>query len=303
MGPSMKFPRITAIVAAVAVCAGLALAYAARPDSYGADAASDPTVTSLPRRQAGVADLTEYPWQVQLATRADGNALALLQADAIGQVRLDFSDRSMRFSGGANTLSMDYRIDGARIVSAHGDAGFAMTLAGTSQERPLAMDDLLSAHLRPPFDYWLEGSGAGQRLYLTGADGTRFVLQTRDAAYGAKGEDVSLEAEAGLRACTTGCSPNLPRPDCLSVRKLRWVKYMPQPASDWFLLPRHAFDGRRPEGQRRQLLSTRHYPSLTGKSCSLGIYVIATATDFDQLPRVEAQGNTISATVPPPAQR
>lgn len=303
MGTGMKFPRVAAIVVALAFCAGLALAYAARPGGYGADASSDPTLTSLPRRKAGIADLTEYPWQVQLATRADGNALPLLQADAISQIELRFSDRSMMFRGG-NTHSMEYRIDGARIVPAHGDSdGFAMTLAGTAHERPRAIDDLLSAHLRPPFDYWLEGSGATQRLYLTGADGTRFILQTQDAAYGAKAEHVSLEAEPGLRACAVGCAAlAAPTPSCLSVRKLRWVKYMPQPASDWFLLPKHAFDGRRSDPQRRQLLDTRHYPSLTGQACSLGVYVVDMVTDFDQIPKVEVHGNTVSATAQHDAQ-
>lgn len=282
---------------AASAAAPLTLAVASA--GCGLDGARDggnaaPTgVVPVPQRVANESDLAEYRWQVQLATRADGSALAVLQAGADRQVRVDFRDRRMAFSGGANTVSSGYRLEGERIVAV-GDGGFETTLIGTSQERSQAIDDALMRYLKPPFRQRLEGRGATQRLYLTGADGTVLVLQTLDAPYGAKGEDVSLEIAAAPRTCSVGCAAlNPPAPNCISARRLRWVDDRPQPASDWSDLPLHVFEGLRPRPGRHQVLQARHYPSLSGQACSLGVYRVEEVADF------AAQDGTVAAPAPP----
>ena len=287
---------------AASVAVPLALAVASAGCGFGGSRdggdAAPASAVSVPQRAANENDLTEYQWQVQLATRADGSALAVLQADADRQVRVDFRHRRMAFSGGANTVSVDYRLEGARIV-ALGD-GFEATLIGTSQERAQAIDDALLRYLKPPFRQRLHGRGATQRLHLTGADGTTLVLQTTDAPYGAKGEDVSLEIAAVPRTCSVGCAPlNPPDPNCVSARRLRWVDDRPQPASEWFDLPLHVFDGPRPQPGRRQVLQTRHYPSLSGQACSLGVYRVEEIADAAPLAQVAAQGDTVAAPAQP----
>jgi len=303
--PALLSPLRIAVAAVVlALPAAYAVAVYATPGGYRIDESVDPTFVPLPRRSASIADLREYRWQVQLATRADGNALPLLQADALDQIQVEFGPDRMSFSGGANEISMYYRLEGSRIASfvptrlglRKQGGGFVSTAVGTWSERPLAMDELLSAHLAPPFEHWLEGSGATQRLHLIGADGTHFILQTTDAAYGAKGERVNLEIAAGLQRCSTGCGPlNAPRPDCVSARKLRWANGEPQPASAWFTLPRHAFDGRRLLENQHQVLDARHYPSLTGKQCSAGIYVVDMVTRYEDVGQDEDNGFTTSS--------
>lgn len=301
MRPFLSPLRIAVAALVFALPVAYAVAVYAKPAGYLIDESSDPTIVPLPRRGASVADLSEYRWQVQLATRADGNALALLQADALDQVYLEFGPQRMSFSGGANEISMYYRIDGSRIASfvptrlglRKQGGGFVSTAVGTRSERPLAMDKLLSDHLAPPFEHWLEGSGATQRLHLIGADGTHFILQTTDAAYGVKGEPVTLEVAAGLKRCSTGCGPlNPPTPDCLSVRELHSAKGKPQTASEWFTLPRHALDGRRLQENQHQVLEARRYPSLAGKQCSVGIYVVDYVSRYQDIPPVESDALT-----------
>ncbi|QQQ01568.1 hypothetical protein [Lysobacter enzymogenes] len=305
MPASLSPLRIAIAAVVLALPAAYAVAVYAKPGGYRIDESSDPTFVPLPRRSASSADLREYRWQVQLATRADGNALPLLQADALDQIYLQFGPDRMSFSGGANEISMYYQVDGSRIASfvptrsglRKQGGGFVSTAVGTWSERPLAMDQLLSAHLAPPFEHWLEGSGTAQRLHLIGADGTHFILQTTDAAYGAKGERVNLEIAAGLKRCSTGCGPlNAPRPDCVSARKLRWANGGPQPASEWFTLPRHAFDGRRMQDNQHQVLETRHYPSLSGKQCSVGIYVVDYVSRYEDIARTQSDGLTTATT-------
>lgn len=303
MRPVLSSLRIAVVAVVLALPVGYALVVAAQPGGYRIDETSDPTITPLPRRSASVADLTEYRWQVQLATRADGNALPLLQADAIEQLYLDFRRDRMSFTGGVNEMSMYYQVEGSRIVPfvpgrlglRTQGGGFSSTLVGTASERPRAMDELLSNHLKPPFEHWLEGSGATQRLHLIGADGTHFILQTTDAAYGVKAERVNLEVAAGLKRCPTRCGPSGLEPNCVSVRERRWANGKRQPPSAWFALPRHAFDGRRMLENQRQVLETRHYPSLTGPECSPGIYVVDMATAYEDIAEDESDGLTTAA--------
>ncbi|MGH8079566.1 MAG: hypothetical protein ACREP7_03250, partial [Lysobacter sp.] len=232
--------------------------------------------SQLPRRSASVDDLVEYQWQVQLATRADGTALALLQPDGHQSIQVEFERERMFIGGAINAHSMKYRIQGSRIVG----GGFETTMAASPNEHPAAIDQAISRYLNPPFKQWIEGTGATQRLYLTGADGTRLILQTLDAPYGAKGERLTLE----LAPTSGDCGHGTPSPHdyCLSLRKMRLVNDVAQPASDWFKLPEYAFDGYRYVPGQHRLLNARHFPSLTQRPESPGVYVIDRDIDFAQ---------------------
>jgi hypothetical protein len=286
-------PTLTLALTILPIGAWLALVVAS--SGCSAPSASDEVPRELPRRAASARELAEYQWLVQLATRADGAALPLLQSDALNQVEVSFERDKMTVSGGLNAHSMGYRITGNRIVVK--DQGMAMTVIGSSRERSILTDNALRYHLRPPFDYWLEGSGAAQRLHLIGADRTHLVLHTIDAAYGVKGESLSLEVAPQQQACRA--AERAPMTDgCLKVRKLKWVNHMPQPASEWFALPRNAFDGQHPTPGQHQELKVRYYPSLTQGASGHGSYVVDQARGYDQIPVVETRGNTTYSKMP-----
>lgn len=281
-GTRSRFAQLTLALTTMPIGAWLALVVA----SSGCSAPS--ASGEVPRRAASARELAEYQWLVQLATRADGAALPLLQSDAINQIEVSFERDQMTVRGGLNSHSMGYHITGNRIVAK--DEGMAMTLIGTSHERSTLTDNALRDHLRPPFGYWLEGSGAAQRLHLIGTDRTHLILHTIDAAYGVKGESLSLEVAPQQQACRS--AERAPMSDgCLKVRKLKWVDHMPQPASEWFALPRNAFDGQRPTPGRHQELKVRYYPSLTQRASGYGSYVVDQARSYDQIPVVETRGN------------
>lgn len=234
--------------------------------------------SQLPRRSASERDLAEYRWQVQLATRADGTALALLQPDGRMRITVDFDSGHMDFSAGLNSLTTKYRIEGSRIL---GD-GFELTMMGSPNERLIATDNALGHYLKPPFEQWLEGTGVTQRLYLPGADGTRLILQTLDAPYGAKGEHLMLELAPTKGECGRG--PPSPHEYCLTLRKMRRDNAIAQPISDWFVVPEYAFDGYRFQPDKHRQLNVRYFPSLTKREGSPGVYVIDQNINFNLSP-------------------
>lgn len=287
-GTRRCFAQPPLAVARTAWPLGALLALVVASAGCRAPSAADALPDELPRRTASAHELAEYRWIVQLATRADGAALPLLQSDAINRIQVDFERGRMTVRGGLNSHSMAYRIAGNRIVAE--DEGMAMTLIGTPNERSALTDDALRDHLRPPFQYWLQGSGAVQRLHLIGADRTHLILHTIDAAYGVKGVPLSLEVAPQPQDCEHAAHAPMPG-GCLRVRKLRWVEHMPQPASPWFALPRYAFDGQRPTPGRHQELKVRHYPSMLRRGPAYGIYVVDQVRGYEQIPVVETRGN------------
>ncbi|MEH6418403.1 META domain-containing protein [Pseudomonas sp. CGJS7] len=209
-------------------------------------------------------------WRVLTATAADGEPIALLQPDGRYDTTVSLSKNGLSAHAGCNALSGGYRLERGRIVVVD---GFSQTLMGCLDQRLIRAEQLLQAHWQSPFEYAVEGRGVNRRLHLVSADGTRWLLQTRDAPYGHRPTRLRLEVAPQTRPCPSGTPA--PFDTCLWVRERsagpgQWGK----PLGDW-----HSFAARIDGYQHlpgfHQLLEIKRYPPLVAQHPLGPIHVLA----------------------------
>jgi len=214
-----------------------------------------PAAPPLPAATAAPQGLEGYRWQVLTATDAGDRPIPELQPDRHLQIYLEFGpDQRLRISGQCGDIFGRYRIDGDRIEAP--DLG--QLTVGCLDARASAAATQASAHLSPPLRFVLDGIGVRQRLRLTSRDGSRFVLQTTDAAWGARAVPLVLEVAAQERDCDDIAG----EPRCLWVRRLS-VDGQQRPISDWYRFA-DAIRGYRHRPGTHEALVLDYYPPPAG---------------------------------------
>ncbi|QWP77840.1 META domain-containing protein [Lysobacter sp. K5869] len=225
-----------------------------------------PPAPPLPAAPAANQGLEGYRWQVLTATGPDDRPIPELQPDRHLQIYLQFGpNKRLSITGQCGDMFGAYRIDGDRIEA----PDTAQTTVGCLDARASGAATPARVHLSPPFRFALDGEGVRQRLRLTSSDGSRFVLQTTDAVWGARALPLVLEIAPDER----NCDDVFGEPRCLWVRRLSTDAQL-RPVSDWYRFADAIRDYRHRPGTHEALVLDYYAPPPGSHPMRRGTYLV-----------------------------
>lgn len=185
----------------------------AKPESAAPDAAkSDPTPA------ASATELPAYVWNLERASDAAGQPIALLQREGKYGLQLSFRDGRIGVTGGCNRAGAAYALAGDKLEI----KSFQTTLMACQDQRLMQMDSEIAKQLEGSARYAIQGEAPQPRLLLTTASGAKLELSgeaTAETRYGGPGATAFFEVDAQRRSCP---HPLIPNHQCLWVRERKY---------------------------------------------------------------------------------